>query len=76
LSAREVNAAVILIDDRKGRREAARCGFRVAGTIGVLEAAGQRGLIDFASVIHRLRQTNVRLDEQIIKAALVRAAKR
>jgi predicted nucleic acid-binding protein len=31
--AREVNAIAILMDDRKGRAEALRCGLRVAGTI-------------------------------------------
>jgi predicted nucleic acid-binding protein len=60
------------MDDRKGRAEALRCGLRVAGTIGILEAAGQRGLIDFSAAIRRLRQTNARLDEEVIQAALAR----
>jgi predicted nucleic acid-binding protein len=70
--AREVNAKAILIDDRKGRAEAIRCGLRVAGTIGLLEAAGRSGLLDFSVAIERLRQTNARLDEKVIEAALVR----
>ncbi len=41
---REINAVAILMDDRKGRAEATRCGLRVAGTIGILEAAGRLGL--------------------------------
>jgi predicted nucleic acid-binding protein len=36
---REVGAEVLLIDDRRGRQEATRYGLRVAGTIGLLEAA-------------------------------------
>lgn len=70
--AREVNAIVLLIDDRKGRAEAVRCGVRVAGTIGLLEAAAVRGLVDFPALIQRLRQTNARLDEDLIQAALRR----
>jgi predicted nucleic acid-binding protein len=70
--AREVKAVAILMDDRRGRAEATRCGLRVAGTVGLLEAAGQRGLIDFSIVIERLRRTNARLEEEVIQAALVR----
>jgi len=70
--AREVKAAAILMDDRKGRAEAVRCGLRVAGTIGLLEAAASRGLVDFATVVQRLRGTNARLDEDLIQAALAR----
>ncbi len=70
--AREVQAVAILMDDRKGRAEAIRCGLRVAGTIGLLEAAAQRGLLDFSAAIQRLRQTNARLDEEVIQAALTR----
>lgn len=70
--AREVHAVAILIDDRKGRMEAMCCGLRVAGTIGLLELAARRGLVDFPQVIQRLRQTNARLDEELIQAALFR----
>jgi len=70
--AREVHAVAILIDDRKGRTEALRCGLRVAGTIGLLELAARRGLVDFPRVIQRLRQTNARLDDELIQAALSR----
>ena len=70
--AREVKAVAILMDDRKGRAEAVRCGLRVAGTIGLLEAAAGRGLLDFAVSMQRLRQTNARLDEELIQAALTR----
>jgi len=70
--AREIKAVVILIDDRKGRAEAVRCGLRVTGTIGLLEAAAGRGLVDFAGTIQRLRNTGARLDEELIQAALLR----
>ena len=68
----EIHAVVILMDDRKGRFEAMRCGLRVTGTIGLLEAAAARGLVDFPKVVQSLRQTNARLDEELIQAALQR----
>ena len=68
----EVEAVVILMDDRRGRAEAVRCGLRVTGTRGLLEAAAGRGLVDFAAVIQRLRQTNARLDDELVQAALLR----
>lgn len=68
--ARELQAAAILIDDRKGRVAAARAGLRVTGTIGLLEAASARGLADFPAAIERLRQTNARLDEELVRAAV------
>ena len=70
--AREIRAVAILLDDRKGRAEAVRCGLRVAGTIGLLEAAARRGFVDFAISIERLRRTNARLDEELIQAAVTR----
>ena len=70
--AREVKAMAILIDDRKGRLQAVRCGLRVAGTIGILEAAANRGLVDFRAAIERLRETNARLGDEVIQAALAR----
>lgn len=68
----EISAAAILIDDRKGRLEASRRGLQVAGTIGILEAAARRGLIDFTVVIMRLKQTGARLDNDLIENALQR----
>jgi predicted nucleic acid-binding protein len=70
--AKEIGATLLLIDDRKGRIEAGRRGIRVAGTLGVLEAAGRRGLIDFAKAIGRLRSTRARIDEELIESALAR----
>ncbi len=70
----EIHAVVILMDDRKGRSEAMRCELQVTGTIGLLEAAAARGLVDFPKAVQSLRQTktNARVDEELIQAALQR----
>ena len=70
--AQEIHAAAVLMDDRAGRNAAKQCGLAVIGTIGLLEQAAIRGLIELPTVLARLRQTNARLDPELIQAALAR----
>lgn len=71
--AREVHAAALLIDDRKGRSAAMRLGLAVTGTLGLLEEAAARGLLDLEGALNLLRQTNARLDPELVQAALRRS---
>jgi len=43
--ARELSAALLLMDDRQARRCAAALGVVTIGTVGILEAAAARGLV-------------------------------
>jgi len=70
--AQEIKAAAVLMDDRAGRNAAIHCGLAVVGTIGLLEQAAARGLIELPQAMERLRQTNARLDSELIHAALER----
>ena len=70
--AREIHADAVLMDDRAGRNAAMQCGLAVVGTIGLLESASARGFIELPSTLARLRQTNARLDPELIRAALDR----
>jgi predicted nucleic acid-binding protein len=70
--AREIHADAVLMDDRAGRSVAIQCGLAVVGTIGLLEQAARRGLIDLPAILARLRQTNARLDPELIRTALAR----
>ena len=56
----------ILIDERKGTRVARERGFRIAGTLAVIERFAERGWISFEEVITRLRLTTFRYNEQMI----------
>jgi predicted nucleic acid-binding protein len=53
------------MDESEGRREALRRNLRVTGTLGVLEKAGQQGLIDFHAALAMLERTNFRLSPRL-----------
>jgi predicted nucleic acid-binding protein len=54
LLALSLHADLLLMDDRRGVTAAERSGLRVTGTIGVLDLAAERGLIEFSQAIHKL----------------------
>jgi predicted nucleic acid-binding protein len=67
--AQEISATAILMDDRAGRSAAIRCGLAVIGTLGLLEQAAARGMLDLPQVMERLTQTNARLDPDLVPSA-------
>ena len=70
--AQEIHADAVLMDDRAGRNAAIHCGLAVVGTVALLEQAAARGLIELPTAMARLARTNVRLDPELIHAALAR----
>ena len=54
-----------IMDDADGRAEAARRGIRITGTLGVLRAAAQLGLVDIDSALEKLRRTNFYLPHKL-----------
>jgi len=71
--AHEQRANLLLIDERRGRLEAKRRGLATTGTLGVLLAAAQNGLID-AAVAYRqlLTKTNFRCTPELQDSYLQR----
>ncbi len=52
--AEELKADWVLLDERKGSRTAEGRGLRVAGTLGIVEEAGAKGLLDYEQTRNRL----------------------
>jgi predicted nucleic acid-binding protein len=71
-----LHADLLLMDERKGVKVARGKGFRVTGTLGLLEMAAQRGLVDFAEAAERLRQTTFRSPETLLDLMLKRNSKK
>lgn len=71
--AQEIGASV-LIDERLGRAVARRLGLAVIGSLGVLIAAKQRGLIvSVAALIRQMRGNGYYIAESLVREALLRA---
>ena len=70
--AKEINADLVLIDDRKARKAAIERGLNVAGTINILESASKRGLVDLSKAFQKLQQTNFRVASDLLAEILNR----
>jgi predicted nucleic acid-binding protein len=65
-----VAADLILIDDHRGAPAARDKGLEVTGTLGILDLAARRGMVDLADALGRLRTTNFRRREELFDALL------
>jgi predicted nucleic acid-binding protein len=65
-----MRADLLLIDDRRGVRAARQQGLRVTGTLGLLDLAAERGLVDFGDAIRQLEGTSFRRPEALLRALL------
>ena len=72
----ELKAHYVLLDEKHARKVARKLNLNVVGTVGILELAAERGLVDIGIALQRLRETDFYLDEAIIRATLERAARR
>ena len=53
-----------------------RLGIRVSGTVGILEKAAERDLLELAKAFQKLAGTNFRVDPELLRNALGRDAAR
>jgi predicted nucleic acid-binding protein len=70
--AESLHADLLLIDERDGFRVAKERGLRVTGTLGLLDRAAERGLVDFAQAIHLLEGTTFRRPEALLEDLLLK----
>lgn len=69
--AQELNADLVILDERLARRHAKRAGLTLTGTLGVLLKAKQVGLVDaVAPLIEQLRLGGIRLSDAVIAEVL------
>lgn len=71
-----LRADLILMDDRNGVAAATARGFETTGTLGILDRAARRELIDLADAFARLKATNFRYHPKLLDALLAEHGKR
>lgn len=62
-----LGAERLLIDEWEGRAEAVRRGLAVTGTLGILAAAHQRGLLDLEVALARLERTSFYMSKDLLE---------
>ena len=72
--AAELSADALLMDDRDARQEAKRLGVPVLGTLRVLVDASEHGLAHLSTAFDRLRGTNFRANESLLRRLLAHSA--
>jgi predicted nucleic acid-binding protein len=70
--AETMHADLLLIDEAAGRAEAKRRQLRVTGTLGVLMAGAEQGLVNVPDLLERLKATSFYLDETLLNAVFDR----
>jgi predicted nucleic acid-binding protein len=70
-----VKADLVLMDDQDGVAAARRQGLTVTGTLGVLDLAARRGLIDLAAAFERLKATTFYYRQGLLDDLLARHRK-
>lgn len=70
-----LRADLLLVDDRAGVAAASASGLDVVGTIGLLDRAANRGLIEIGLVVGRLKATNFRYRPQLLDEVVTRHRK-
>jgi predicted nucleic acid-binding protein len=70
--AEQLNASLILLDEREARQIAQKRGLQIIGLLGILGIAANRKLTNFADAIEQLQKTNFYISSQLIQSLLKR----
>ncbi len=73
----ETDDALLVVDDLKARREAARLGIRMTGTLGILFRARERGVVpEIAPLIAAMEEAGFRIAPAIIDELLLKVGEK
>jgi predicted nucleic acid-binding protein len=72
----ELQASLLLMDERDGVIMARRLGLKVIGTLAALDLAAVRGLVDLQTMFDRLRETTFRSPLRLMVSILEQDAER
>lgn len=70
--AEDVQADLVILDEKRARRAAQARGLEVMGLLGILGQAAEEGLISLPDTIDRLRKTSFRAEPKLLKRLLER----
>lgn len=71
-----LKADLVLMDERTGVGVARNSGFRVTGTLGILDEAARQELLDFATVMEKLKATTFRYPRSLVDELLAESRER
>ena len=66
----ELHADLLLIDEVLGRKAAAARSIRFTGTIGILEQAADKGLLDLKDAFERIKKTDFWISHELLDTRL------
>ncbi len=72
LLAQEIRADAVIMDEQDGRNAALSRQLRVTGTLGVLDEAAERGLLDFPKSVSLLKGTSFHATDKLYQRFLDR----
>ncbi|EDN69223.1 conserved hypothetical protein [Beggiatoa sp. PS] len=70
LLAKQKQADLLLMDEKKGRLTAKEQGLMVMGVLGILELANRQQKVDLPQAIEKLLQTNIKISPSLIESLL------
>ncbi len=75
LLAEQLDADLIILDEKAARQIARERGLQLTGLLGILAIAAAQNLIDLPTVVSRLQQTSFRASPRLLRTLLARYSK-